>query len=191
MYRSVEVPVGKPPAYRASADGPLRPRTAVASCRALTPASGCRSKRFQRTPIRAASSKAPGAAANQHEEQCRCCDTPDQPSSSSQVAATPFSSDPPFKAKSKSTRSINKLLRITAKHSESTSSALPPWFTRTHDPEDFPGPQRNDATSQDARNEWHLPWDDGSSDSTKEYERQFRRAVFSFDRWAAHRSTSR
>jgi hypothetical protein len=33
--------------------------------------------------------------------------------------------------------------------------------------------------------------DAGYADAEKEGERQFRRAVFSFDRWAAHRSTSR
>lgn len=44
--------------------------------------------------------------------------------------------------------------------------------------------------SRQGREEWVLPWQEGG-DEGKEQERQYRRAVFSFERWAAHRSTWR
>lgn len=96
---------------------------------------------------------------------------------------------------------LGRLLRLTAIRSNKKQQSLPSWYTRTQDPDDLPvpaeAPRRTSSYSSssvvtsDARNEWHLPWDDGSSDTAKEYERKFRRAVFSFDRWAAHRSTGR
>eukprot|EP00775_Hariotina_reticulata_P001603 gene1603-1943_t len=92
-----------------------------------------------------------------------------------------------------------QLLKLTATRSnKKNSSKLPPWFTRTRDVEESSWDADASAASSQGRADMAGSWDsDGnldagdSSASDKEQERQFRRAVFSFDRWAAHRSTSR